>query len=153
MAPLCPLMANGPMQSVGLMSAGGTLESEPPFTADPLNEARPYRVAPLSQLQGGHRYIQVTNAGFQCIQLEPWCGANVGFDLRTGRGVRQHGLRSGNPRISSARRRRRKGNKVDGRLSSGTRSLRKGSRSVKKCKNEVRSHAQRRGRVHFDVDS
>jgi hypothetical protein len=29
------------------MCAGGTLEDEPPFTADPLDEARPDRVAPL----------------------------------------------------------------------------------------------------------
>ena len=144
-------MADGPMQSVGLMSAGGTLESEPPFTADPLNEARPYRVTPLRQLQSGHRYARVTNTGFQCIQPEPSSGANVGFDLRTGRIVRQYGLWRGARCISRTRGRRRKGNKGNGRLGSGTQTLRKGSRSVEK--NEVRPHAQRRGRVHFDVDS
>jgi len=49
-------MADCPMQSIGLMGAGGALEDAPPITADPLDEARPNRVTQLGQLQGGHRY-------------------------------------------------------------------------------------------------
>ena len=149
-------MADSPMQSIGLMSAGGTLEDAPPFTAGPLNEARPYRVTPLGQLQGGHRHARVTNAGFQHIQLEPSCGVNVGSNLRTGRIVRQDGLRSGDPWVSRASEQGWKGNiiKVDDRLSSGTRTWGEGRRKAKKGKNKVIPHGQRRRRVHFvDVDS
>ena len=142
------------MQSIGLMSAGRTLEDAPPFTADPLNEARPYRVTPLGQLQGGHRHARVTNAGFQHIQLEPSCGVNVGCNLRTGRIARQDGLRSGDPWVSRASGQGRKGNiKVDDRLSSGARTWGEGRRKVKKGKNKVIPYGQRRRRVHFDVDS
>jgi len=76
----------------------------------------------------------------------------VGFNLRTGRIVRQDGLWSGD-RVSSTSRQERKGNiKVDDRLSSGTRTWGEGRRNVKKRKNKVGPHGQRRRRVHFDVD-
>ena len=83
------------MQSIGLISAGGALEDTPPFTADPLNKARPNRVTPLGQLQGG-----TPEAPTRASNTSNWnhrAGVNVGSYSCTGRIVQQDGLRSGGP--------------------------------------------------------
>ena len=110
------------MQSIGLISAGGALEDTPPFTADPLNKARPNRVTLLSQLQGG-----TPESPTRASNTSNWnhrAGVNVGSYLCTGRIVQQDGLRSGGPCacVSSTSGQGWEGNiKVDDRLSSGTR--------------------------------